>query len=1007
MMRASRETGHHSPFDTPTAAMIVVDARGRVTGWSPGASSLYGADTRDVLDRPVSEVLRDVRARADTLQGFEAPGAPASGGARTETRTVRRPDGSLAETVLRIFPVEQGQGRPAWVVMAVASDRYEERMTDQSMLSRLFTQAPVGLSVYGPDTRLKWVNEAVQEAMGWHAGEWFGRPHIVLYPHGKILSPPGYHDMDEVLNEVLSSGEPVLDVHWRGPTPAASEYYQVYSCSYFRLQDEAGHPLGICEAAVDVTDRYEAQTRLALLGRASGIGTTLDARQTAEELAGLVVPEFADSVRIEVAESVLGGEEVPSYASGAPAGLRLMTQRTKSNFDITNSDVLLGAIGIRSTTAHQRLLALPLLLGSTTLGTVTLLRQPPRAPFTEEDRALAEELTSRTAVCLDNARRYIREHTTALKLQRDLLPRALPQSSGIEVADRYIPAAGPLGVGGDWYDVIPLSGARVGLVVGDVVGHGVDAAATMGRLRTSVRALAALDLPPDELLARLDDLVGQTRVGVHRTPGDEGTDRALGATCLYAVYDPTSCTCAMASAGHLPPVAAGRGAGARQAEVLDLPIGPPLGIGGLPFESAEFEFAEGTVLALFTDGIVKARNRDVDEGVADLCDALDASTASLQQRQVPTRARGFREIVRLQATVLSPPPVASLAPDAELPARLDAAHPGRQKAPVLGLELQSAPGQPPSGPCAAAPECFPGRSVAAIWVRSAGLGGFLGVGSAETEPAEDGLDEQDGGYACDADDHDGGADPVARAVGRRTEHGTAVGEDQQVDQHGGADQALQDLGADQELDDVHRGHRHRGAEHDLGGEQAQEQWGVAEAAGDGAFHSGSLADRVTGRQRYDCAGQGAGADQTHGEEDFGVLAGDRFEGFGGLGGGVQRTGVANGGDGGDDDRQADDAGEHRPDHGVQLDQPLVLGLRAAVYDTCGGVELHVRADGRADQGDREQDEALVGFHVRDHQVLADLASVRVAEDHRDRVGEERRRHDEEDAFGPSVGAEQY
>ncbi|MEU2927140.1 SpoIIE family protein phosphatase [Streptomyces sp. NPDC007251] len=631
MMRASRETGHHSPFDTPTAAMIVVDARGRVTGWSPGASSLYGADTRDVLDRPVSEVLRDVRTRADTLQGFEAPGAPASGGARTETRTVRRPDGSLAETVLRIFPVEQGQGRPAWVVMAVASDRYEERMTDQSMLSRLFTQAPVGLSVYGPDTRLKWVNEAVQEAMGWHASEWFGRPHSVLYPHGKILSPPGYHDMDEVLNEVLSSGEPVLDVHWRGPTPAASEYYQVYSCSYFRLQDEAGHPLGICEAAVDVTDRYEARTRLALLSRASGIGTTLDARQTAEELAGLVVPEFADSVRIEVAESVLGGEEAPSSASGAPAGLRLMTERTRSYSDSTNSDVLLGVIGTRSTTAHQRLLALPLLLGSTTLGTVTLLRQPPRAPFTEEDRALAEELTSRTAVCLDNARRYIREHTTALKLQRDLLPRALPQSSGIEVADRYIPAAGPLGVGGDWYDVIPLSGARVGLVVGDVVGHGVDAAATMGRLRTSVRALAALDLPPDELLARLDDLVGQTRVGVHRTSGDEGTDRALGATCLYAVYDPTSRTCAMASAGHLPPVAAGRGAGARQAEALDLPIGPPLGIGGLPFESVEFEFAEGTVLALFTDGIVKARSRDVDEGVADLCDALDASTASLQK----------------------------------------------------------------------------------------------------------------------------------------------------------------------------------------------------------------------------------------------------------------------------------------------------------------------------------------------------------------------------------------
>ncbi|MFB8265933.1 SpoIIE family protein phosphatase [Streptomyces sp. NPDC055955] len=630
-MHASCETGHQNPFDTTTAAMIVLDAQGRVTGWNPGARNLYGADTREVLGRPVSEVLRDVRTPSDTLHGFEAAGVTASGNARTERRTVRRPDGALVESVLRVFPVEQDRGRPAWVVMAAASDRYQEWVTDQSMLSGLFTQAPVGLSVYGPDAHLNWANDVVQQVMGWHAGAWEGQANSVLYPHGTILSPPGYHETEEVLEEVLRTGQAVLDVHWRGPTPATCAYHRVYSCSYFRLQDEAGHPLGVCEASVDVTDRYEAQTRLALLSRASGIGTTLDVAKTAEELAGLVVPDLADSVRIEVADSVLAGEVAPPSTSGAPTGLRLMAERTRSAPSVAHSDALLGVIDSGQTTGQQRLLAVPLLLGGTTLGTVTLLRQPPRAPFAEEDRALAEELASRTAVCVDNARRYVREHTTALKLQRDLLPRELPQPSGIELAHRYIPTTGPLGVGGDWYDVIPLSGARVGLVVGDVVGHGVDAAATMGRLRTSVRALAALDLPPDELLTRLDDLVGQARVGIHRTPGEEGTDRALGATCLYAVYDPTSRTCAMAGAGHLPPVATGRGPGARQAEPLDLPTGPPLGVGGLPFESVEFEFAEGTVLALFTDGIVKARGRDVDEGIADLCGALDASAGSLQK----------------------------------------------------------------------------------------------------------------------------------------------------------------------------------------------------------------------------------------------------------------------------------------------------------------------------------------------------------------------------------------
>nr|WP_329432536.1 SpoIIE family protein phosphatase [Streptomyces sp. NBC_01280] len=630
-MHASCETGHQNPFDTTTAAMIVLDAQGRVTGWSPGAQNLYGAETRDVLGRSASEVLRDVRARGDTLQGFGTAGAAALAGARTERRTVRRPDGALVETVLRVFPVEQDRGSPAWVVMAAASDRYQEWVTDQSMLSGLFTQAPVGLSVYGPDAHLNWTNDVVQQVMGWHAGEWEGRANRVLYPHGSILSPPGYHEMEEVLEEVLRTGEAVLDVHWRGPTPATCEYHRVYSCSYFRLQDDAGHPLGVCEASVDITDRYEARARLALLSRASGIGTTLDVGQTAEEVAELVVPDLADSVRIEVAESVLAGDEAPSSASGAPKGLRLMAERARSDPSVTQGDALLGVIGSRPTTASQRLLAVPLLLGGTTLGAVTLRREPPRAPFTQEDRAVAEELASRTAVCVDNARRYVREHATALKLQRDLLPRELPQPSGVEFAHRYIPTTGPLGVGGDWYDVIPLSGARVGLVVGDVVGHGVDAAATMGRLRTSVRALAALDLPPDELLTRLDDLVGQARVGIHRTPGDEGTDRALGATCLYAVYDPTSRTCAMASAGHLPPVATGRGTDTGRAGPLHLPTGPPLGVGGLPFESVELEFAEGTVLALFTDGIVKARGRDVDEGVADLCGALDASAGSLQK----------------------------------------------------------------------------------------------------------------------------------------------------------------------------------------------------------------------------------------------------------------------------------------------------------------------------------------------------------------------------------------
>ncbi len=164
---------------------------------------------------------------------------------------------------------------------------------------------------------------------------------------------------------------------------------------------------------------------------------------------------------------------------------------------------------------------------------------------------------SRAAVCVDNARRYTREHNMAVTLQRSLLPRTLPEQNALEIAYRYLPAQA--GVGGDWFDVLPLSGARVALVVGDVVGHGLHAAATMGRLRTAVHNFSALDLPPEELLALLDELVAR----IDQDEAAEGsTAPVTGATCLYAVYDPVSRRCTIARAGHPPPATA-RGQQAR------------------------------------------------------------------------------------------------------------------------------------------------------------------------------------------------------------------------------------------------------------------------------------------------------------------------------------------------------------------------------------------------------------------------------------------------------------
>ncbi|MDX2939209.1 ATP-binding SpoIIE family protein phosphatase [Streptomyces ipomoeae] len=211
------------------------------------------------------------------------------------------------------------------------------------------------------------------------------------------------------------------------------------------------------------------------------------------------------------------------------------------------------------------------------------------------------------------------QRTASLALQHSLLPHGLTGGTAVEVASRYLPAGVSLGVGGDWFDIIPLSGARVALVVGDVVGHGIHAAATMGRLRTAVRTLADLDLPPDELLAHLDDLVISLVEQDSRGGEEADAVAAMGARCLYAVYDPVSRRCTMARAGHLPPALV-RPDGT--VTFPELPPGPPLGLGTLPFESAELELPEGTVIALYTDGLVECGDRDVDEEVSRLRTAL-------------------------------------------------------------------------------------------------------------------------------------------------------------------------------------------------------------------------------------------------------------------------------------------------------------------------------------------------------------------------------------------------
>ncbi|MGW7003056.1 SpoIIE family protein phosphatase [Streptomyces sp. NPDC054933] len=392
-----------------------------------------------------------------------------------------------------------------------------------------------------------------------------------------------------------------------------------------------------------------ARNRLELLSEASTrIGTTLDVSRTAWELAEMAVPRLADFVTIDLPEAVLRGEEsadpytdllrtvvhgirddCPFYPVGERVDLRPTTPQLRclaSGQAVLEPDLRAAAGWLAQDPQHSEdllahklhsLITVPLLARGVVLGIASFYRALDPAPFGDDDRSLAQELATRAAICIDNARRYTREHSMVLALQRSLLPHALPEQSAVEAAHRYLPAES--GVGGDWFDVIPLSGARVALVVGDVVGHGMHAAATMGRLRIAAHNFAELDLPPDEVLTHLDNLVGRLdRDESSEEPDADGVG-IIGATCLYAVYDPTSQQCTLARAGHPPPALVHPDG---TVTFPDLPAGPPLGLGGLPFETAEIHLPEGSQLVLYTDGLIEDRHRDVDTALDELRRAL-------------------------------------------------------------------------------------------------------------------------------------------------------------------------------------------------------------------------------------------------------------------------------------------------------------------------------------------------------------------------------------------------
>ncbi|MEV6790776.1 SpoIIE family protein phosphatase [Streptomyces sp. NPDC051320] len=531
-----------------------------------------------------------------------------------------------------------------------------------ALVERAFCQASFSMSIFDGTPRYLRLNDVACQVMGLDEEDLRGR----TYPYG-VPEDVEYLGFLEALRDVAATGKPAhFESHTRAPSGIREH---AWNLELWPVRDATGEVYAVGMAGFDSSEQHWARQRLAVLDEASvSIGRSLDLGRTAQELAELIIPRFADFASVDLLDAVMRGEEpapgspdatvvmrraahlsteqgtpeaviglgytdaYPPYSPPARAlhsGQAVLSGSGDPDFDEWIANVPARAEKMRGSVVTS-LMAVPLIARGTTLGVAVLLRTRPDT-FTQDDFALAKELAGRAALCVDNARRYTRERTTALALQQSLLPRGPSWQPAVDVACHYLPTDAQAGVGGDWFDIIPLSGARVGLVVGDVVGHGIQASATMGRLRTAVQTLADVDLPPDELLAHLDDLV--LRLG-----GDDDTDAddvnrtstgETGATCLYAVYDPVSRMLSVAGAGHPPPVLLLPDG---TTQVVDVSVGPVLGVGGLPFETTELELPEGSLVALFTDGLVEAIDRDPDRGIARLRQALAASYSTLETR---------------------------------------------------------------------------------------------------------------------------------------------------------------------------------------------------------------------------------------------------------------------------------------------------------------------------------------------------------------------------------------
>ncbi|MGX1547040.1 SpoIIE family protein phosphatase [Streptomyces adustus] len=647
--RGAPPAGHVAAGRVPLA-VVVVDRNGLVSHWSRGARRLFGASKEEAIGRPALDLLPVSGAlpENDALPAFDGYTAddglgpdlessldgrlsyPAAGRARLSV-----PERDRVDVLWWAYPLV-GPGTERLLVLAADADGLRPDEAD-------------------PDTDL----ERIAPAFALHTD--FPGADELARRLPEILPSMSVGEGARIVAQVLELGYPILEFSQNDRVPVTPDWGVPRRAERKARRERAARALaqGLplpADSADEVEDlEYAAvRERLEFLTEVSGrIGTSLDLARTITEVSRAVVPRFTDVAGTYLREQVVAGEGFPDgvpdtttmwhrvalehtdepgrWDDVVPVGEAMPFPAHTPFFQCMTSGqpVLVPRISeqmghaiaaqfekrdIRPLITGRSMLVVPLKARDVVLGFMILLRHPERVEFNDMDRVTGAELAARAGLVLDNARMYTYQESVAETLQDSMLPHIPPRMAGCDIATRYLPGTLLGRIGGDWFDSVKLPGARTALVVGDVMGHGLNSAAMMGQLRTAVQTMAALDLPPEQLLRNLDDLA--QRLG----------DGYL-ATCLYAVYDPVAGELHLANAGHIPPVLVRAGNG--RSELLDLPTGAPIGVGGVPFESVRVRVEPGDRLVMCTDGLVEMRGEDIGVGLATLCESAAHPAASM------------------------------------------------------------------------------------------------------------------------------------------------------------------------------------------------------------------------------------------------------------------------------------------------------------------------------------------------------------------------------------------